>query len=84
MWLRWTKNNSTRGRKGCSLKYSQSVALLKEQQKHSKRVLFLVGNNKGNAQKKAKIHTKKVWKCKCRSFEKGIAKTKSVVPLEKE
>ena len=48
--------------KGCSQKYSQSVVSLKEQQKHSKRkkVLFLVGSNKGNAHKKNKNTHKKV------------------------
>ena len=59
-------------------------------------MLFLVGNNKGNAHKKQKYTKKSVkmqmsflWKNeqqkrKCRSFGKGTEKMKSVVPLEKE
>jgi len=41
MLLRWTRNNPTRGRKGCSWKYSQSVVPCREQQRkiHAK-VLF--------------------------------------------
>ena len=46
--------------------------------------MFLVGNNKGNAHKKAKIHTKKYENANVVPLEKGTAKTKSVVPLEKE
>ena len=48
-------------------------------------MLFLVGNNKGNAQKKeAKIHTKKCENGNVVPLEKETAKTKSVVLLEKE
>jgi len=47
-------------------------------------VLFLVGNNKGNAHQKEKIHTKKCENANAVPLEKGTTKTKSAVPLEKE
>jgi len=47
-------------------------------------MLFLVGNNKGNAHQKAKIHTKKCENANVVPLEKGTAKIKSTVPLKKE
>jgi len=73
MWLRWTRNSPTRGRKGCSQKYSQRVALLKEQQKHSKSGVPCREQQRKCTPKSKNTH-KKMWKCKCRSFGKGTAK----------
>ena len=46
--------------------------------------MFRVGNSKGNAHQKAKIHIKKCENANVVPLEKGTAKTKSAVPLEKE
>jgi len=46
--------------------------------------VFRVGNSKGNAHQKAKIHIKKCENANAIHLEKGTTKTKSVVPLEKE
>ena len=47
-------------------------------------MLFLVGNNKGNAHKKQKYTQKKCENANVVPLKKGTAKTKSAVPLEKE
>jgi len=52
--------------------------------KNTQKVVFRVGNSKGNAHQKAKIHIKKYENANVVPLEKGTAKTKSVVPLEKE